>query len=74
MTRLAGSVQSGSLDQARHLEAVTEKIARMRGSTQEAASSAEESARTGEDLAAQAENLRDAVSGLLSMAGGLRNR
>lgn len=70
MTRMAGGVRSGSLDQAQHIEAITEKIGHMRRSTQEAAASAEESARTGEDLAAQAGNLRDLVGGLLSIVGG----
>jgi methyl-accepting chemotaxis protein len=70
VTRLAGDVRSGSLDQTQRLEAITGKIGHMRMSTQEAAASAEENARTGEDLAAQAESLKDMVGGLLTVVGG----
>ena len=70
MTRLAGGVQSGSLEQAQRVEAITGKIGHMRMGTQAAAASAEENARTGEDLAGHAESLRDMVRGLLSIVGG----
>jgi methyl-accepting chemotaxis protein len=72
MTRLAGEVQAGSDDQARRVEAITEKIGHMRAVTQGATASADQSARTGEDLAAQAGNLRDVVGGLLSIVDGRR--
>jgi methyl-accepting chemotaxis protein len=74
MTRLAGGVRSGSLDQAQRVEAITGKIGDMRIGTQGAAASAEENARTGEDLAVQAESLKDMVARMLSIIGGRDSR
>ena len=64
VTRLAGEVQTGSLDQVHRVEGIAERIAHMQRVTERATSGALESATAGEELKSQAQDLRAIVSRL----------
>ena len=69
VTRLAGEVESASLNQAQYLEAIAGRIQQMRHVTEQAANSASEGAQAGTVLGSQADGLRDIVAQLGSIAG-----
>jgi methyl-accepting chemotaxis protein len=64
VTKLAGDVQTGSLDQVHRVEGIAERIAHMHQVTQRATTGALESAQAGEELKSQAQDLRAIVSRL----------
>jgi len=69
VTRLAGDVQAGSLDQAQRLASIGEKIGHMLRVTEPASAGAIESAQAGEELTGQAESMRQAVTRLVNVVG-----
>ena len=68
-TRLAGDVQTGSLNQSQHLEGIARQIDRMRQATEKAAAGAQDDAKSGEELAGQAASLREIVDALAGIVG-----
>ena len=62
VTRRAGDVQAGSLDQVRRVEGIADRIALMQEVMQRATSSALERAQAGEELRSQAQDLRVILS------------
>ena len=73
VTRLAGEVQTGSLDQAQRVEGIAGRIQQIRNVTQQAASAAMDSAAAGEQLAGQSDGLRDLVGRLVHIIGAKDN-
>ncbi|MBZ5585862.1 MAG: hypothetical protein LAQ30_27455 [Acidobacteriia bacterium] len=69
VTRLAGDVRTGSLDQAQRVQTISGSIDRMRRVAKSAADGALESAGAGEELARQAETLKGIVGRLLTIVG-----
>jgi len=69
VTRLAGEVQAGSIDQARRIEGIGGRIEDMRRVTGKTTAGALNSAAAGEELTGQAESLREIVDRLVSIAG-----
>ncbi len=69
VNRLAGEVQTASLNQAQCLEAIAGGIERMRRITEQAAAGATEGAQAGSELAVQADDLNGIVAQLIRIAG-----
>ena len=67
VTRLAGDVQAGSLEQVRRVEGIAERVAHMRSVTARATSGACESAQASEELKCQADELNVIVGRLSGM-------
>jgi hypothetical protein len=67
---LAGELRTGSLEQARQMEQITERIDQIQSLTESASTVAEEGARAGESLNSEADGLTHMVSRLVTVVDG----
>jgi methyl-accepting chemotaxis protein len=72
VNQLAGDVRSGSLDQARQVKEITERIEYLSGLTDRASAGALEGARSGESLSEEAAGLTGLVTQLSALVDGRR--